>query len=169
MKKMNRICLLMVALTAMTMGGCKTSDTDGITEEGVGIGLKVAKIFVEYMESREDKDQASKPPVPSVDNRPAQASTELSPYDVGKYSDGRLRYLFRGKMEKLPSNFQVIFRGKQLYEVHRVGARWEGPRNRKGPREPLLKNSHGRVNSITLLVPGSLGGPSKKSDALLKF
>ena len=76
--------------------------------------------------------------------------TVLNTYETGQYEDGRYRYLFRGTMEELPSELTIRLNGKDLYKVNRVGDRWEGPNG------ALLKNSHGRTDSITLLLPVEL-------------
>ncbi len=84
---------------------------------------------------------------------PALSKKTLSTYEKDQYEDGRWRYLFRGVMEELPSQFEIHFNGERLYTVSLEGDRWQGPNDVKGSTEPLLKNSHGRVNSITLLLP----------------
>ncbi len=86
----------------------------------------------------------------------ATAITIMGTYETDQYEDGRYRYLFRGVMEDLPTQFEVHLNGEKLYSVSREGDRWEGPNNKKGSTEPLLKNSHGRANSITLLLPKQL-------------
>ncbi len=80
----------------------------------------------------------------------------LKPYETTTYEDGRARFLFRTTMEELPDTFYVIFKGEHLYTVNKTGDRWEP----NGRSNQILKNSHGRVNSVTLLLPKNLGtGP----------
>ncbi len=90
---------------------------------------------------------------------PSIPSTIMSTYESDQYEDGRFRYLFRGTMEGLPDTLNIRYNGKDIYTVDKqlpsytisakYGGRYENGR-------VVLKNSHGRVNSITLLLPKEL-------------
>lgn len=82
-------------------------------------------------------------------------------YDVDMYEDGRARYLFRGSMETMPKHLTIRFKGVDLFQLVREGDRWEGPDG------AVLKNSHGRANSITFLLPKDLSSNPQRSDVII--
>ncbi len=127
----------------------RKKDSDNPIDNGTGTPIAVKPIII-------SNDPASKV-------KPSIQETMLIPYDTTMYEDGRARYLFRGTMEKLVNPITIKLNGKTLYTLNRIGDRWQGPNDVKGPNEPLLKNSDGRVNSITLLLPKTLA----KGDATL--
>ncbi len=140
----------------------------------LGAGLQMLEDMSTYLKTDKvpepvaTKPTAVKPP-PVIANTPPSkvavipTDTALVPYEVSTYSDGRMRYLFRTKMVKLPEYLIVHFRGRNLFEVHRLSDRWEGDEG------ALLKNSHGREESVTLLLPSSLGPPPSMNDVKLIY
>ncbi len=101
--------------------------------------------------------EALSSPAPAETPKPAEPADfkqfKLTPYETGIYEDGRARYLFRTTMAKLPKTVGIVLNNKLIYEVNITGDRWEYD----GRYKAILKNSDGRVESVTLLLPEPKG------------
>jgi len=145
---------------ALSQGGA-TAAVDGIVRDVVNAITPAVKEGAELWVNGVLKDK--------------ELEEALTPYEVGTYEDGRMRYLLRGTMESLPEEYSIYFKGAEVYKVNKGdedhygidgenGERWEDD----GRSNSIMKNSHGREKSITLLLDQSHGSNPKVGDVEVK-
>ena len=172
--------------TNLGLNGSPTQADDGseVLAEGFTHGIEMINgIFSPEDQAKEEaviKDETIEdaliPPGASAEAPPGVSQGKLvEVYEVDTYKDGRMRFLLRGTVEKLPEQFSIYFKGEKIFDVDKgdagrfsiseeYGERWEAD----GRMNTVVKNSHGRKESITILLDQDFGSNPEKSQLELK-